>query len=44
MIASERKNGNRFLFGDKDEKGASAEGFQQAAEKNRMALLGLLDS
>ena len=25
MIASERKNGDRFLFGDKDEKGSSAE-------------------
>lgn len=45
MIGSERKNGDRLLFGDTDEKGSSTEGFPvQATEKNHTALLGLLDS
>lgn len=44
LIASKRKNGVRFLLGDTDEKGSSAEGFQQASEKNCTTLLGLLGS
>ena len=45
MTGSERKNGDRLLFGDTDEKGSSTEGSPvQATEKNHTALLGRLDS
>ena len=44
MIASQRKNGDKFLLGEKDEKGSSAESFQQASEKGCTTMLGFSDS